>query len=70
MAPTLTAVREQTYDDTLDDEMEMLEVAQTLKGRLADIGDPTKWRKPGETNRLFEEHRIMRRKELGNLTHC
>jgi hypothetical protein len=43
MAPTLTAVRERTYNDTLDDEMEMLEVAQTLKGRLADMNNPDMW---------------------------
>jgi hypothetical protein len=43
MAPTLTAVRERTYNDTLDDEMEMLEVAQTLKGRVADMDNPDMW---------------------------
>jgi hypothetical protein len=43
MAPTLTAVREQTYNDTLDDEIEMLEVAHTLKGRLTDMNNPDMW---------------------------
>jgi hypothetical protein len=43
MAPTLTAVRERTCNDTLDDEMEMLEVAHTLKGRLADMDNPDMW---------------------------
>jgi hypothetical protein len=43
MTPTLTAVRERTCNDTLDDEMEMLEAAQTLKGRLADMDNPDMW---------------------------
>jgi hypothetical protein len=43
MVPTLTAVRERTCNDTVDDEMETLEVAQTLKGRLADMDNPNMW---------------------------
>jgi hypothetical protein len=38
MAPTLTAVRERTYNDTLEQDN-----ADVLSSRLNDIGDPTKW---------------------------
>jgi hypothetical protein len=54
MAPTLTAVRERTCNDTLDDEMEMLEVAQTLKGRLADMDNPDMWISKEELFRRIE----------------
>jgi hypothetical protein len=54
MTSTLTAPREVVYEDTLDNEMEMLEVAQTLKGRLADMDNPDMW-----DDRPFEEYKIM-----------
>jgi hypothetical protein len=38
MAPTLTAVRERTYNDILEQDN-----ADILSSRLNDIGDPTKW---------------------------
>jgi hypothetical protein len=38
MALTLTAVRERTYNDTLEQDN-----ADVLSSRLNDIGDPTKW---------------------------
>jgi hypothetical protein len=65
MAPTLTAVRERTYNDTLDDEMEMLEVAKTLKGRLADMDNPDMWISKEEHLRRIDE--IDKRLGLGKL---
>jgi hypothetical protein len=41
--PTTTLERPTTYDETIEDEMEMLKISQTLKSRLADMDNPDMW---------------------------
>jgi hypothetical protein len=50
MAPTLTAVREQTYNDILEQDN-----ADVLSSRLNDIGDPTKWITVEEGRRRIDD---------------
>jgi hypothetical protein len=49
MAPTLTAVRERTYNDTLEQDN-----VDILSSRLNDIGDPTKWVDADEMTMWYE----------------
>jgi hypothetical protein len=61
MTPTLTAVRERTYNDTLEQDN-----ADVLSSRLADIGDPTKWVTAEEGQRRINAMYARLRKEYGD----
>jgi hypothetical protein len=62
MAPTLTAVRERTYNDILEQDN-----ADILSSRLADIGDPTKWETHEESESWIENQIFQLKKERGLL---
>jgi hypothetical protein len=60
MAPTLTAVRERTHNDMLEQDN-----TDVLSSRLNDIGDPTKWVDADEMTIWYEEYFAKFDKEHG-----
>jgi hypothetical protein len=61
MTATLTAVRERTCNDTLEQD-----TADVLSSRLNDIGDPTKWVTAEEGRRIIDAMVVSLRKEYGD----